>query len=317
MPTQAVTFYLPEEAVAQAQDAFEVVLEDWGTDATDRWPQTSLGGLVANDQEGFQFSPKAISLGPRSTVDRVWMSWNTQKQWPPPPSLQFEAFLQRLISLEAPMLFAQPAGRGIAPGTPPALTSPLSNAMRLGLIYFFPTPAIPSTTAEFPTGSGRIQSTLLPTNYTKVDGTVVLFGAGDSSPYFDKPVLHLLFTLKENLPSPNTKRFPYNVQGSTSQLDPDFQAEYPVAFVPVYGRKSIVVGVSGSEAGMIFRIGGLRGLNQFGAFETTEGQKTAAAAFERVKFHFCDECLDYIVIYATSAAVNLATTTTFTVSACD
>jgi hypothetical protein len=246
------------------------------------------------------------------------MTWNTQKQWPPPPSLQFEVFLQRLISLEAPMLFAQPAGRGVAPGTPPALTSSLSNAMRLGLIYFFPTPASPAITAEFPTGSGRIQSTLLPTTYTKVDGTIVPFGTGDSSPYFDKPVLHLLFTIKANLPSPNTKRFPYNVQGSASNLDPEaLQDEYPVAFVPVYGRKSIVVGVSGSEAGMIFRVGGLRGLNQFGASETTEGEKTAVAALERVKFHFCDPCLDYIVIYATSAEVALATTTTFTVSACD
>jgi len=191
--------------------------------------------------------------------------------------------------------------------------SPISNALRLGLLYFFPSLGVASPT--FPASTGRIQSTILPPDYFKQDGTLATFGTAN----LDSPVLHLQFLLKKDLLAPAPKRFPYINKGSASNLGPGFTDEYPIAFLPAFGRKHIVIEAHGSVAGMTFRVGALRGINQFVTFrsrETTEGTALAGGVDSTVRFQLDFPCADYIIIYATSP-VAVASTADFTFMAVD
>lgn len=319
MPASQDTLYSPEDATSTGQDIFEVVVEDWGTDSTDRWPLGAAGGMVTADQRGFPFTPAAVVLGPRSTVDRVWLSWNTFKKWP--LGSGFQQFLYRTLSVDNPIVYSLPAGNGVLNSALVGDT-PIGAAFTQGLIYFFP--GMSPTDPDFPVGSGLVQSTFLPATYIKADGTVGTFGSNPlGTALFDTPVLHLQFVTNKAVPQLPTKRFPYQARSSGGNTTiGNLQDEYAVAFIPTFGRSKITVQMDGSEAGMVFRVGALRALNNsvaagFLCHETTEGEKTAAAANESVKFQFCDICADYIVLYATSAAVNLGTTTNFTVTAYD
>src|ERR1700754_3376308 len=121
MPASQLTLAFPEEALARGADIFEVLLADWGTDPSDRWPLSVVSTGNA-DQPTFSITPVGVAIGPRSTVDRAWLSWNTQQEWQPGVFGEgFAQFLSRPVSVEQPIYFGVPAKDT---GT---LRSPLSN----------------------------------------------------------------------------------------------------------------------------------------------------------------------------------------------
>ena len=265
MPASQISLPLPQQINSSAQDVFDVLLVDWGTASTDRYPLSSAS--AGSDQESFPFTPKGVIIGPQSTIDRAWCSWNPQVI-----TGNLAAFFPaRHLSLDTPISFALPAGQGTLPETPPPLTQPITFAMQRSLLYVFPQIRNPSSTNE------RLETTLLPTNYKLADGTQVPFSIGTLG--WVSPTLHLRFLAKDGLPPQAHKRMPFVYQGGASSgVDPD--ATYFVAALPMYWRKNIVINMVGDQDNMIFRIAALRGLAAAPTVpqETTEAQKTSGVA---------------------------------------
>ncbi len=315
MATSQLSIAFPEQALSKSSDIFEVLLTDWGTDPSDRWP-LSLVSTATVDQPTFPITPSGVCIGPRSTVDRAWLSWNTQEKWTQDIFGEaFSQFLSRPLSLEQPIYFAVPAKNTGTLESP--LTNPIGTAMSRNLFYAFPQMPLNFPQATVP---GISESTTVPAEYMTALGDVLPFLSGDW--YSVTPLLHLQFLFKPGL-TPPTKRLPWNVKmGQSAGSTPG--VEVPIFQVPTFGRKHIHITCSGSEAGIAYRVGALRGLRNttdptYVQQESTEGLKgvtTAFAANEACHFHLCDPCADYVTLYAT-LTVALATSISFQVTATD
>lgn len=283
MATSQITVWVPEQAVARAHDIFEVMLADWGTASTDCYPDAQTS------QPSFPITPVGVAIGPRSTVDRCWVAWNTQQAWAGALGASFAEFLTRPLSVGQPLYFGTPAKDG------PVISAPgnIRTAMAEQLFYVFPR----MSTTPWPSTTGHIESTALPATLIKWDGTVVNFTAAEA---FESPTLDLQFILKPGLPPPPTKRFPYNAQLSGS-IGPAL-TEVAVARFPTFGRKHVHITASSPQANVVYRVCSVRGLNNNVLNvprESVDGLKTVVNASESVHFHLCDPCADYVTLYAT------------------
>src|SRR5690606_1035346 len=92
-----------EDAVARGHDVFSVLLDRWGTANTDRFPPV-LGG---RPHPSFPYSVQGIALGPRSTVDRAWVSWNTQQSQLGILHVQEAEAMLHCLTHERPLMFTQ------------------------------------------------------------------------------------------------------------------------------------------------------------------------------------------------------------------
>ena len=135
-----LTPFTVEEAVSRGHDCFEVLINEWGLRPYDQYPQPITGGVQGGQITAPLILPNTltgISIGPRSTVDRVNMAWNTQQVYSGGNS---PAFMYRALTNEAPLMFAQPAGTSseLLIGRDNVMTT----AMRAGLLFFKPWPFI-------------------------------------------------------------------------------------------------------------------------------------------------------------------------------
>lgn len=315
MAASVETSLLPEDAIARGHDAYEVLIKAWGTNPADRYP------LVG--QPGFPFTPAAVALGPRSTVDRVLMSWNVLKTRVADLEVQEPEGMTRVLTFDRPLSFAQPSGRGYLATA--GGTSFMRQAIEKGLLYFFPSFGSVMDPGS-PDKPNRLMTTILPAHYLKADGTQVNFPdtTDAANLWADAPLLQLQFYRRDGLVPPAGKRFPYQFRYNTAVAGPAVgAAETAIGFFPTFGRKAISIQVSGDVANITFRIAALRGLTNLEnaggqnwiAQETTEGEKIAATANASTRFHLCDPCADYTIIYATSPGG--AATVRYTVSAVD
>lgn len=270
------------EAVARGHDVFDLIIGGWGTTADDRWPaQNRFSNAL-----GLDISPAGIAIGPESTVDRCWISWDPAKKVTEATE-ETSQTLVRCITNERPLMFSQPAGRKEAfnTGTP-------AGAIERALMFVFPTYGPPNTTGQAWPEPGTIAQTLSPDGYYRADGT---FNNGFSPTV--PPQLHLQFLLKRDVLPPTGKRAPFNAFGGNGFL------------LPTFGRRHIhVVASTSAPTGGSFRLAALRGVHNvpqsgptahFRLQETTEGLKTTTAADESVHFNLCDPCADYTLLYVT------------------
>jgi hypothetical protein len=207
-------------------------------------------------------SVAGIAIGPQSTVDRCWVSFNLGKL--PTFATQLASRTNRLhrLSVDSPMLFTQLANPGQRddPGGP---SNPLITQFQRGALYVFPFAedfgsGIPST-FEFP----QLQeTTVLPQTYRTASGDAIPFDGNVDGNGPILPKLHLYFYLKAPIIHAAHKRFPLQVQGTVGKLVPVAPgAERVIAQIPTFGRKRIhVMMMSSVQAD--FRIGALRAISQ-------------------------------------------------------
>lgn len=343
MATSILTALTIEEAIARSHDVFTVLLEDWGTASTDRYPlAVAANGVTVINQAAFPQTPAGIAIGPNSTVDRAWLSWNTQKGLQPSLQIQEPESMAHIITHERPLMFAQPAGVGRSTSvlTPPS-GGFMRELMQLGLLYVLPSYGY-STGPEDAAGTvSRMASTILPPQYYTFDGQLEDFPTNEGNNVFfiDMPTLELQFILKPGILPPAGKRLPYQFRWYSAPANgggvgvpgiPEIPSgdETLVGAFPTFGRKTIVIGASATIGETVFRVAALRGLtdiqnapgevnNRFVPQETTEGQKTTPAADVMVRFQLCDPCADYILLYATSPGPGDDCYVRYTVTAYD
>lgn len=281
---------------ANGQDVLDVLMYNWGVNVKDAYPPIlASDGVTALDSPGFPFTPQAITIGPRSTIDRAFVAWNYQAK----TSVQTRTVV-RVVSIDAPLLWPQTAGVGHISSTD---SDPLiARAQFNNLLYVTPHVFPTGVTEAASPGSGvqeGYMSTLLPEQILKADGTAEDFyqQGGDASVLL--PILHLQFHLKPGSIVQPIRRFPYVNGFRQAILDPN--VEELMTGWPIYGRKSIGLQVSSSIAGTTFRIAALRNVNRnYRIQETTEGEQTSTAADESLRFRFCDLAADYLLLYATA-----------------
>ncbi len=296
MATALLAGLTPDEAVSRGHDAVDVMLQDWGTNTKDSYPIATAAGISS-----FPLTPAGVMIGPRSTVDRCWVSWNTQIRIPGSP-----LFVTRELSVDTPLLFAQPASRGVLTTAPASL---ITDAQDRNLLFVFPTTpiaAVPSI--DSPPG---VRSTVAPANYVRADGSAAVFGPTNVV----QPFLHLRFFLKTGLSAPSTKRFPYQNFASFTPLQ--INTEFRAGIIATFGRKNIVIQTASSDPAATIVITALRNSNPtIPIQETIEGIRTTTAANQSVRFQLCDPAADWIIIYVTpTGAAN--TSFSYTITAYD
>ena len=309
-----------EEARARGDDVYEILFAAWGT--TDAPPSTLFGNLQfpGPGQPGIPASIAGIAIGPKSTVDRCWVSYNPGKRRTPNDPLQQENLL-RMLSIDAPLIFNQKSAvNPNAKNTPGAVNDPVTTLSDTGALYIFPM-------ADHPAGGGgnpitfafprRQDTTVLPPNYTDVNGVVRQFQNVDQQFMF--PFLHLLLYLKPPAISfIPTKRAVLQVQGSTLLPANEEGTEFVIAQIPTFGRKVLKVMMVGGAAS--FRVGALRGISQLTGVreQPVDLSEDVPAATPTVLSH-CNECChyaDYTNLYATPTT-DAAIGVTFQLTASD
>jgi hypothetical protein len=330
------------DAIAQGQDIYEVQFPQWGV----RTVAPAPSALNPN----FQFPPPGqpgipptiagIAIGPRSTVDRAWVSWNRQKAVSGPSGGVFvgqPTSRTRPISIQHPLMFAQPSGVGLVPTaqpyTPPATdpnNSP-SYAMAQGLLYVWPKEPFNALDPTLPAPGGNSgaataftdpqATTIPPGQYYDQAGATRTFGALGGSVTlggnYYQPYLELYLYLRPPLFAPPTARFPLLI-GDVITLNSTGGAYEPIEFIPIFGRKNISVTLACQPAcsfqlGLISCIqenvlgGTLMPLEASGGTAIMPGTGTSVV-------NFTNPCADYLVVYAKT---TMATETEVQVAAYD
>jgi hypothetical protein len=118
---------------------------------------------------------------------------------------------------------------------------------------------------------------------------------------FHVPLLQLQFALRAGVTLPE-RRTPVQKYGELTLGDFGADTEQCVGQVPMFGRKHIVVRMTGDKAMLGFRVAAVRGLNVlYPVQETTEGTAGATAAGSSVRFQLNFPDADYLLLYATGA----------------
>lgn len=330
--------FLLADAVNTSQDVYEVQFPSWGV-------RTVAAGQAAVNPN-FQWPPPGqsailpslagIAIGPRSTVDRAWVSWYRQKAsgagantFSSVGTTPIPTSRVRPLSRKSPLMFAQTTATGILPSTNPNIPAGPTGynpnnspgyAMQQGLLYVFPRePINASTGTENPQGQaganliniGAQATTIPPTLYIDQNGNSRSFGVipvGSSGMYW-QPYLELYLYLRPPLFAPPQDRFPLLISDTDVVDTPS--TNVPIEFIPIFGRKSVTIGLAGN--GAVFQVGVIPCIRENalagptapfeipvpGGTAITPGANTASLYLENLN-------ADYLVIYAN---VSMAPTT--------
>lgn len=303
----------PDSVLPNSQDVFDVVLFNWGTNSGDRYPlaldPATLAQLAAST--GFPWSPAAVTLGPLSTVDRAYLSWDSLTTGRAGTSLGprygRNSAVVRVVAKDCPVFF--PLSAGV---TPVSSNQDCLDALQLKTLFAWPKCVMNPQLG--------LQTTVLPATYATVLGAVNPFFQDGlppvtGLPQFTTPTLHLQFHRRVPEFAPGSKRMPLVIESAYAGVANN--AEQPVAAIPIFGRKSVIVSFSSTLAGQSFRVATLRGLtdNLSVPQETTEGTVVIANAATADKVKITDPTSDYLLLYTTGTGA--AYTITFTVMAVD
>lgn len=221
-----------EDALARDFDTWELLVTDWGqllTPAdTYSWSFPKVG------QRGLP-TVQGIAIGPRSTVDRCFVSYSLEKVIQ--GGINYD-YSRRLV-LGAPLMFSQVGAREIVQGNVVPTTAPTPAVGMASLVIY------PQSGTD--TG-GNDDTTMYGATYdrpgpgTPVAGTGV-FGAGGiaAGVEWQSPTLHLIFYLKPQAVNAPPKREPYVLGGACTLVPGDWGTYVLAAQVPTFGRKTIKI----------------------------------------------------------------------------
>lgn len=311
MPYQPHSFTIAD-AIARNNDLYEVEFTRWGT-------RLQAPG-VQNPEENLQYPPpnqrpipssiSVAAIGPRSTVDRCWMSWDRQKRLDIPPGDVVQpdpvVSLPRIITCDAPLLFPQ-AARAV-PSLDPA-TQSWWEAMQLGLAYVFPWGPKPGVNSQGQGDGTKHHGGAFGTTTGFYVGQTLVTLAGDEIPFAptEEPFLHLLLYTKPPLFAPSGRRAAMlrtKVWSMTDAADTDI-----IAIYPIFGRKRVGLSlISHSFSGVPgktcdYTIGIIRNVNEDPFFEPAPLFEVKAAellgvpANTGVNIQLNNQCADYLVVH--------------------
>lgn len=292
-----------DEASQRGVDVYEVLVDNWGipsalTGGSRQWPIVGQGSISV--------SLAGIAIGPRSTVDRCFVSYDLQKHNVNADSHVTDRI--RRLSVDAPLIFAQAADQSQIPAPP---FSPYVIQAKAGPLAIYAYVNIEDALDSEMYASDVNASTVLPTTYRDVNGVLRTFtfvnpATGDKP--LAAPLLHLLLYLKSPPTFVPTKRAPQIISTSSPTLI--VNTECVVAQVPTYGRRNIRMMLraeqSGGTATIDWRVGALRALSPnptgFGAYEEPVDSALAVPFQTPVVFEPCvgnGLMADYVNVYAT------------------
>lgn len=311
--TRILTPFTVDAAIASGHDVFEVVLENWGEAFEDRYP--------TEDQTSFPATVAGVALGPLSTVDRVWLTWNAGRAFANNTPIS-PWYMTRCLTAEHPIMFSQQAGEGLSAINN---TATYINEQRM---YFTPFFIGAEPSGGTPGDVSRMYGTIVPNEgfttdgYIDADGNIRAIPAPrtdstDSNAFF--PMLQLQFFLKRGLAAPSGKRAPATWKKRIAPTGA-FGQRVACAYVPTYGRKYVSIAASADLAAANFVVGAVHGMNgwpssnaDWAPRETIEGDLTATNANETVRFKLCDPLADYIILYVVNQpGMNFVSYTIFT-----
>lgn len=327
MPFDSEEFSI-DDALASSQDVYEVQFPDWGV--------RTQPAAQASVNPNFQFPPPgiaaiptslaALAIGPRSTVDRAWVSWDRQKLVAAIPGTQEvnpivkESRLRR-VSVEHPITYACASKRGILPST--LVSPPVANlfqnnspthAMDTGLLYVFPKDSQPPyvNSQDIADASAVMvdpdRTTILPAHFIDQAGVTWPFSPNtNANAVLITPYLELVLYFRSPLISPPTSRAPYHLD--TAAQVTVLNTLEPVAFIPIYGRKHVGLTLLNRNLHTTdYRIGFLRITREEAInstpFEGAGGTALAVAAGHTADFKFDNPCADYLTIFASTTAAS-------------
>jgi hypothetical protein len=285
------------DAIAANHDVYDLLIPNWGRPVwTNQYPDPSVTTLTPAGVtvRGLPASLAGISIGPRSTVDRVFTSWSTGKQFNPSGDGSAAPPLVRSVSLGAPLTFSQPADTrvGMTDGTL------YSDAMTYGALIIAADPGAQSQ---------QIGGTLLPASIINPNA-VVNFGGngidGTQSPVITWPLLHLQLYLRAPIVSPPAKRLPQHFNFLPAATTYLAGAEVPIAMIPTFGRRSLRAVLRTNVALTSLRVGTVGSISSDTNFalETTVFSAGVTAASVNVNIQIEPLLTDYVMIYATPTA---------------
>ena len=310
-----------EDAIARGHDVFEVIFTNWGVSPNN--PPTTLADFTdlqypQPGQPGLPATLAGIAIGPQSTVDRAWVTFNLGKR--ADVTQPVNAYnLIREVSVESPLVFTQASNPGQR-NTPLDPDDPVKTLTQKGALYVFPfvdRPNQPSPGSAvqliFPgtTQLPRNDSTVLPKEYRDANGVVRDFRNQLINPQltdsvFIAPTLHLRCYLKNPYHYPPTRRAPLQYRGlmdvRENNLDPT-PPELLIVSLPTYGRRKIAVemhmNAGAPEVGNAnFRIGGVFSMGQLEEIqEVTLDTRTGIAPGAPILFEVNSPGVDYLNLY--------------------
>jgi hypothetical protein len=311
--------YSISEAESRGDDVYEVLVTGWGyPDGVNmsalQWPPAG--------EISVPVSLAGIAIGPRSTVDRCWVSYNLNKTGQQTGDGVTATDRLRYLSRDAPLIYTQQASPGTTKNTPGSQNDPINTMVKKGCLYVYPGVSLESTfDPNYYDGPPFEQlSTIVPSfvdggTYTDVNGVVRIIGIDAEA--WAPPTLHLLCFLKPIIYTPQ-KRSPLLY----SDLIPVIGgSEQCIAQIPTFGRRSmhIMMMAKGGAGTATFRVGALRGMKFSNSTDAQEAPvdsiSTPVAVDTPTILSYCagqDVYADYINLYATrSANGNILFQTTF------
>ena len=315
MPYQSHGFTI-EDSIARNEEVYEVEFTRWGT----RLDDPSAGILP---QENLQFPPPGArpipssvavaAIGPRSTVDRCWITWDRQKILKIPPAdvvyPERVVSMPRIVTCDAPLLF--PQSTRVTPSLP--ATQSWWDAMQFGTAYVFPWGPAPgfnpagqgSGGASHGGKFGTTTGFYVGQTFVTLDGKVLPFTPEE------EPFLQLLLYTKPPLFAPPARRAAMlrsKVWSSTSDPN-DNDDDGIVAIYPIFGRKRVGISLishnfSGVPAKTCdYTVGIIRNVNEDPLFEPAPLFEVKAAEAlgvpgeTGINIQLNNQCADYVVIH--------------------
>jgi hypothetical protein len=290
------------EAENRGQDVYEVLVSDWGVSGGHPVTHPENMQWPPPDQQSVPISLAGIAIGPQSTVDRAWVSYNLQKTRTTPFPINFPVPVNRMrrLSVDSPLMFTQGSQPSANLGE---VDNPLP-ALNVGALYVFPETAYglqlipPPITFGFPVPN---ETTVLPLGYIDVNGVAQDFGNEQGKVM--NPLLHLYLYLRAPIIYAPVKRAPLQVKGTVVMSH--VGTERVIAQIPTFGRRSIHIMMISTTVSS-FRVGALRGVSQeTGMQEQPVDSALNIAANTPVILSSCaqsDHYADYTNLYATVAA---------------
>jgi hypothetical protein len=313
-----------EEADTRSDAVYEVLFKDWGLTAnsaisTDQWPPKP-GASIPTSIAG-------VSIGPRSMVDRAWLTYNLQKPFDPGADFTNIGKLTpriRQFSVGAPLLFTQ----ACAPGTRnvnTAFDELLTMAIK-GSLYVWPNgDAADQFNVEQTEIYQAQRATTVYSQYKDIFGITRDLGptgiqTTEPNASWVGPLLHLLFYLKGPFMSPPTQRAPLKAGAGFAIEGTD---EVCIGQFAVFGRKSIHLMVQ-AGAQCDFRVAALRtafstpAATYLAFEEPVDSAKAVPADTPAIMSHCVNCCVyaDYLLLYAKSSQAA-QTSILYTLSAYD
>jgi|SRR5882672_3603428 len=291
-----VPSFLIDEALQRGYDVWELFFKDWGLSTDNlQWPPINTASINP--------SLAGVSIGPKSTVDRVWLSYNLQKLSPDIPidSGLILTNRTREVSVDSPLIFTQPSAEGKAS----TVTDPVITMNKFGSLYVY---AYDNDQATFPNTHPPVYLSIVNSTvyggFFDVNGVEQSIGGAQS---FVGPYLHLICYLKAPNIIPPPKRAPLTTGALTLVNGP---GEHAVAQVATFGRRTIHICLIADQI-TSFRIGALRvpgnGYTNYFTQEEPVDSILTVPANTPVVLTPCVQSevkADYINIYATLTQAN-------------